>query len=409
VLVKALSKDREKRYQTAADLEKALAGIGGGGARTQGIAVAQPTAMGVCAECGHQHPVDPANPLARKFCESCGRPLIESCVKCSTPNGVWSKFCSSCGVDLAAAVQAASAELEAERARIGASIRRGEFDQALANSSEWLRRNTRTSGRSLRGRARRPLGSKLAWRTGNGGGSFYDLVLGVAYHKRAELARVAREHLKAYRFQEAAQCLDSLPAGLHTAETRGLVEQTRAALTEIVELRKQIREKVQTKQLLEVKPLAQRLLKLQPGNAEVRDLIARIEQQEAKEEEASWNAANHKGTLAAYRRHLADYPRGPHALGVRERLGPLLRAELLANLADAAVRTEYLATRTDQLREEDVRLARNRLLRVFAITGAASGALIGAVVGAITMPWGGIIGGVVGGSIAAWILAERAK
>ena len=101
ILVKALQKDREKRFQTAGEMEQALAKFG---PQTEGPF--QPQGQGPmpgrCPQCGHQHLISQDKAFDRKFCESCGNPLLEPCLKCKRENGVWSKFCGQCGADLVA-------------------------------------------------------------------------------------------------------------------------------------------------------------------------------------------------------------------------------------------------------------------------------------------------------------------
>jgi hypothetical protein len=55
-----------------------------------------------CSKC------DSDNREGRKFCTSCGTPLVASCPKCGTPIQAGEKFCGECGTALADAVPAAA-------------------------------------------------------------------------------------------------------------------------------------------------------------------------------------------------------------------------------------------------------------------------------------------------------------
>ena len=134
VLSRAMQKDREKRFQTATELEEALSRAAG----QKGVSEAHRSsgngkhAAGACAQCGHEHALDPRSPLARKFCEKCGASLIEPCVTCNTENGVWSKFCGSCGADLANALQTVSESPAADQSDVKDKLAGSEFVLALA-------------------------------------------------------------------------------------------------------------------------------------------------------------------------------------------------------------------------------------------------------------------------------------
>jgi class 3 adenylate cyclase len=59
-----------------------------------------------CSKCGND------NREGRKFCSSCGAPLIISCIKCGTLNQSGERFCGQCGTALRNAVPAAAARGE---------------------------------------------------------------------------------------------------------------------------------------------------------------------------------------------------------------------------------------------------------------------------------------------------------
>src|SRR5207244_2927650 len=122
---------RENRFQNAAEFEQALARLQ---SAVPGIAtgtVGDEPIPGRCPQCSHYHVLDANNPLARKFCESCGVPLIEPCPQCQAVNGTWSKFCGSCGLNLTDWFHAQITRLEADRETILADLAKSQLTQAI--------------------------------------------------------------------------------------------------------------------------------------------------------------------------------------------------------------------------------------------------------------------------------------
>ncbi len=85
IIAKCLEEHPDKRYQTAGDLEKALAA---------GVKSQETEPQSACPDCGHE------NPVSVRFCQKCGKTLeslFRQCPKCGTDNHVKVQFCGKCG------------------------------------------------------------------------------------------------------------------------------------------------------------------------------------------------------------------------------------------------------------------------------------------------------------------------
>src|SRR5262249_30887157 len=100
ILTRALARDREKRFQSAAEFDQALVPLEAQSATAAALAPSAAAATGKCPRCGHAHHTDAQGFSGVKFCELCGTSLQEPCLECGRDNGIWAKFCSACGADL---------------------------------------------------------------------------------------------------------------------------------------------------------------------------------------------------------------------------------------------------------------------------------------------------------------------
>lgn len=141
IVAKAMTRDRERRYQTIGELEadldvarKRLAMSDGRPAQPAkpGAAV---LATGVCYACGHMHGGDAD---ARKFCASCGAALQTPCLKCQSPNPIWARFCGQCAVDLFGTVKQRQEEFVAIQRDMPALLEQYNIDDAKANAGRIL-------------------------------------------------------------------------------------------------------------------------------------------------------------------------------------------------------------------------------------------------------------------------------
>jgi hypothetical protein len=91
-LVKAMAKDRKKRWQTVKEFDQALAAA----AMTAGSSKSPTsgTGMWLCKWC------HTANPHMNRFCAECGWDGMEACPECGEESRVGIRFCGSCGADI---------------------------------------------------------------------------------------------------------------------------------------------------------------------------------------------------------------------------------------------------------------------------------------------------------------------
>ena len=434
VLLKALQMDREKRFQTAVELEHALVGLSpqaAGPLQPQG----QEPIPGRCPKCGHQHLISQEKAFDRKFCESCGDPLLEPCLKCKRENGVWSKFCGKCGADLVASIQAAGKNLQADRDQVVSLCKVSRFADALDCLGRML----------LADHPRLLEYGKWANET--------------LPRVKADLEKAERERdcaiekanslMMAGDFAGAIPVLAAIAEPLQTTISRETLRQAQASVAAIAAFRDEIRSRLASKQYEGLRTRVVRLSELQPNDSqlpkllhqlvdwearqqqerEVRELRERKEKEarelreqqerearelrERKEQEARdlrqqqqlWEAAATAG-IEGYHRYLEAYPVGMYVEQARQALAPLLREKLLRNMNNVTLRAEYLDNRTPQLAKLDEEMALQGTRIAYAVAAGIGGAIAGGFIGGVAGWFGGLVAGLVAG-IAVVVFLDR--
>ena len=402
VLVRALQKDREKRFQTAGELEQALARLG---PAVDGIPTpSDRTSLtpGRCPACGHQHVLQPKEVFSRKFCENCGKPMVEPCLKCGKENGVWAKFCGPCGADLVATLQATICRLQAEREQILALRKAFQFNDAIERltrmdtSHPRLQEFSQWASETL-GEVQREMSE--------------------AAHDHQAKFQSAQREMSAYNYEAAASLLEQVPLLLRNDPCKELLRTARARIEEMAKLRAEISEHVNSRQYKGLKAKVVRFLELQPGS-KMQTLLQQIEQCEAQErkrcwqnaerqpsvavyeqylaaypsgryatlaheriarckaweQEEFWKAVSRQATLDAYRQYLARYPHGSHFQEARAAVAPVLRERLLDFPFNVEIRQEYLKVRAGAAAKEDLTRAMRGSVGAAAVWGAIGGA-----------------------------------
>ena len=397
ILVKARQKDREKRFQTAGELEQALAKLSpqaAGPFLPQG----DEPVPGRCPKCGHQH-VSHEKVFDRKFCESCGNLLLEPCLKCKRDNGVWSKFCGKCGADLVGTLQAAATELQAKREQVASLRKLARFVEAiqclvdmtvvdhprLLEYAQWANETLPQVRTEFEEAKREHIISLCKVARYNEAIQCLVDMTRVDHPRLLEYAKWANETLPQVRteFEEAKRgrdcaieearslmragdfagaipVLEAIAQPLQTGESTALVKQSQAAVAEIGVLRGEIRSRLASKQLEGLKAKVLLLIDLQPNDPqlpkllqqlmdwesrqqqerEARELRERQEQEarERRQQQQLWEAAAACYGIDGYRRYLEAYPQGTYVAQARQALAPLLREKLLANMNDRDLR-----------------------------------------------------------------------
>jgi ssDNA-binding Zn-finger/Zn-ribbon topoisomerase 1 len=392
-LIKALQKDREKRFQTAGEMEQALARLS---PQTEGAFQPQgqePT-PGRCPKCGHQHLIIQRKAFDRKFCESCGNTLLEPCLKCKAENGVWSKFCGRCGADLAASLQTAVKQLQADREQVTSLCKASRFTEAL----ECL------MGMSLVDHPR--LVEYEEWAN--------ETVPKVkADFEKAKLQRncaieKAKPLMKACDFAGAILALQAIAEPLQTQQSRELVLSAQVAVAEIGVLRDEIRSRMMSNQPEGVKSKVARLIELQPNDPQLPPLLQRLEAwevrqqkdreaRELRQQQQLWQAASSPPSIEGYRQYLDAYPNGIYVEQAKQALAPFLRKKLLQDLNNIGLRKDYLDKRTPSLAAMDEQMALEGSRIAYAVAAGIGGGLGGAFVGGVADWFGALLAGLVTG------------
>jgi len=412
ILVTALQKDREKRFQSASELEQALANVNAHGAGALRLRAGAGAAPGRCRECGHQHVLDVEELRRSRYCESCGASLFESCLQCGRSNGVWSSFCGFCGSDVNAAWQNAARRLNADRDRVIWLRRQSRFEEAIS----LIERMEVESGHPRLVEFAQWVSETLPKMRSD---------FSAALSRRDQTFQSAQAEISAHNYEAALSLLETLPAPLQNEQYHGLVATAWARIEESAQLRVEIGEQAKSGQHKGLKAKVLRFLELRT-DAKMQGLLRQIERREAKEHEKYWHNLELRPSLAAYERYLEAHPSGPYAALAQQRVAqckaraeeelwsaisgqpanapayceylkkypggkhveqaraiaaPFLRQELLRNLNDVALRNDYLDKRTQALAVEDERLARRSARVLCAIAGLVGGVLLGSLVG----------------------------
>jgi tRNA A-37 threonylcarbamoyl transferase component Bud32 len=362
VLARALQKDREKRYQTAAELEQDLARMAPGAART--AASADEPAPGRCSHCGHQHLLNPKKPLDRKYCESCGKLLIEPCPECNTVNGAWSRFCGSCGVDLAAWFQNARVRLQAATQEVLALQSRSQFPDALgrlkemeasvhprlAEFADWARQ-TRPQVEAAFAEAQRERDYMIGRVQAFLPASELPQVLSAV---PVVTAWVSDAQAAVCTYEEAVRLLDGVPEPLRTAEVSALHTLAISRLADVNQLRGQLADLAARKDFEGLRRNVRRLLELQPNDPQCQALPA---QADLCEVEALRGDVENLGTSAPYEvvfmkvaRLLELRPNDRHKQSWLEQLERCEVDSLRGAIRDQVARQQYYGLKTKIIR-----------------------------------------------------------
>ena len=414
LLVKALQKDREKRFQTAAEFEQVLAAIGqtrpapaapvptlsprGREEREGRVAPAQ------CPRCGCHNDVDPKKPDTRKFCEGCGVALIEPCLGCGAANTVWSRYCSSCGNELEVLVRKALQRWKSAQPEIETWISTQRLSEAIERLKEMAgQSHPRTA----------PFASWAKKRL-----SAVEAAYQAACVKRDRLLAEARVLLQSYKYAAVVRAMEQCPPPLRTAEMQELLTKSQETIAEMNRLRSEIKTALQEEALGGLLAKVDRYLVLWPGDEAVQQARAQLVKRERHSDEELW-AVLEQGECAAYETYLAHFPAGVHANEARAELAAIYRADLLDDMRNERLRQKYLACRaqTPHLQKQDSEHAAVGVFLNYSLFGIVGGAIGGGVGAALYSAnvlgqhldalMTGLVTAVLGGLVSALLLGVR--
>ena len=265
VLAKALEDEKHDRYQSAAEFREAIRSAMDKPTRRQATNNAELTA-GECPRC-HE-----PNEAHRKFCRNpeCAASLRVPCLAetCGHEIPVWDKVCPECGAKQPELVSAKANGLTASQEAAERDLATFDFPAAAAIA------DSISQITDIR------FGDFQEWAR-----AFRDRV---ATEKVAadELvaARVgeARTHQAAYDYAAAIQALESLPEQQQRGHVATLLQELRSQADQSKQLLETIKGRIATRDLDGLLELATRALTLRGDRADLRKLVAQLEEREEK-------------------------------------------------------------------------------------------------------------------------------
>ena len=265
VLAKALEDEKDDRYQSAADFREAIRSATEKPARRQAAAPAE-LAAGECPRC-HE-----PNEAHRKFCRNpeCAASLRVPCLAttCGHEIPIWDKVCPECGARQPELESAKANELTANQEAAERHLANFDFPSA-ASIADSLSQITDTR-----------FGDFKEW-----GRVFRDRVAtekGAADDLVASRVGEARTHQAAYDYAAAIQALESLPKQQHWGHVGTLLQELRTQAEESKQLLETIKGRIASRNLDGLLELATRALVLRGDRADLRKLVAQLEEREER-------------------------------------------------------------------------------------------------------------------------------
>ncbi len=233
-----------------------------------------------------------ANLPQRKFCAKCGSPLWEPCFQCGEVCAAGENFCGACGMNLA---EAAAEQLEriGDDFRTAAELRdEGRLDEAMALLSPIAGlKHPRMAERAAR--AAQLIRHMTAERDRR------RIVVEDALDR-------ARRSFDAFDGFGAARILAGVPPSLHDARLESLQLEIDARRKEIDALDHAVREAIREKRLVDLPPLVERLLAIDPNNAQAKLLAEQVRKHLAEAAESQFAQRRYDEVLHLLRPIAAD-------------------------------------------------------------------------------------------------------
>lgn len=250
-----------------------------------------------CASCGT------SNASHRRFCGACGQSLRERCPQCDAECPCDERFCGHCGFDI----------------RSGVEQRNDAYRQQLAEARKLAANHLYERALSLL--------RKLAAIDDKRFARWAELALeeiakteqqAAALKAQAERSLItARQRLREFAYDQAADALVCVPEPLRTDEINALLREARDAKSELASLNVHIRQAVAQKSLWNLLPQIQRLLTLKPDDAPVQKLALQLR--------------DHFVRLAKAKLATHEYAEAGQAL---QQIAPLARTDEVDSLSD---------------------------------------------------------------------------
>lgn len=204
--------------------------------------------------------------MQRRFCGQCGHLLWEPCLKCGEQNPVDEKYCGNCGEGLAASLAECQGQLAALIAEVDSLAEQGRFLDAMQQLEPVTiadHSQLQALAQQIRERLERfPHDRQLAI-------------------QRSTTAVADAEALLAqHRYDEAHRHLTSIPPAFRSQEIKDLLAGVVSSREAIQSLRKRVKSALAARQYGELLPDVEKLLKLLPEDAKLRQLREQLSQRE---------------------------------------------------------------------------------------------------------------------------------
>ncbi len=290
-LARALEDRQDARYQTARALRDALK------TSLRAAAVAEPEVIqGKCPACGVQ------NESSRRFCRGCGESLEAPCLSCTKPMPMWEEICGECGGKQAPLVEERRLAMAARQAEAEGLLGDFVFDKAVQIATQ------------LRDEAHPRLKHLSGW-----GAAFLEQIeksRGERIREAVEAIAEAGKHVAEYDYLSAIFALETVPNSLRAGVLPGMRESAGTMLDRIKKthdearkLEARIKDKVAAKELADLLPDVEKLLKLRPDREDLQKIRVQLRDRQQKQAAARDKAIelakvaiaahDHEGAVAA--------------------------------------------------------------------------------------------------------------
>jgi type IV pilus assembly protein PilM len=295
-----------------------------------------------CRHCQH------VNPLGKRFCAGCGKPLWEQCPRCNAECLISERFCGACGTDISELVEQQN------------ETYRSQLEQALDLAAKHHYDDSMAILGSL---ARISEDRYQRWAK-----QAQEEIERVEGQRSSELAaaedalRKAGDLLKDHLYENAHSALKTVPEPLRTQEHKRALEKAVAYQSELRALADEVRDALAKKELANLLPKLVRLLELKPSHEQARQLAQRLCDNLLTSAKSRLGKHDYQGALD----RLNEIPftmRGDECEALREKAdelqsllvevksGALAERQLLA-LADRLCKSAPANTAAAQLRAE---------------------------------------------------------
>jgi serine/threonine protein kinase len=414
VVVKAMTKDRERRYQTVKELTDALDGVlnrlaggrGAAGASTAEPAAAGTLAPGVCYACGHQH--GPAD-AARKYCAACGEPLQVPCLSCKSLNPIWTRFCGQCRDDTVTAVERRAAAYRSAQAKFPDPLLTDFFLDEAKDLTDDMLATVDPRLKEFREWARAEQAGPIPAREADAK-SLLDAAIARATALESQQRYVEARDSLSVPESLRVRTDDPTVARLGGDAAGAVGARLRRKIAQVDHVATAIREGIQADRWVELVTQVDELQSLQRAHPLVDQGRTFIARREVENEAQSFSAAMHATRPDLPRQYLHFHEKRPDLTGPRRAqvwhhyLATLRTTAMAEGDKAGDLQQEYVSVRTPEQRSADVTRGRQLMLAAAAVYAVGFAVLPSYMLGG---RFGGVGFGLVLGPVVGLVVAGR--